>query len=208
MSRRATANANAGINRAVSTTRKSISTAGSIFAPGSAAKTRPNTQKSSATNETTKSSTNNNQNNNVNLISGEFSLASSLELDDPTLSYSNRGNPSSSDFNNNNEKQPLTLAELENGLIPSSYQTSNITRHIKDEIDELLYQLQVKDKEIRMSRGTVEKELNGAKRNTIKLSRDVDDLMRQQQRILQKQSQIQQTATTTGSQSQLQRTEK
>ena len=51
----------------------------------------------------------------------------------------------------------------------------------KDEIDELLYQLQVKEKEIRNHRGSVASEIQAIKRSVNKLERDAEDLVRMQQ---------------------------
>ena len=55
------------------------------------------------------------------------------------------------------------------------------SRHVRDEIEELLYQLQVKEKEIRMSRGGVEEGVGAMRRSLKKLQRDTDDLLRTQQ---------------------------
>lgn len=198
-SRRRTGTGSSQAERAVAN-RKSVSTAGSIFAPSTAAssRTRPTTHRSTTGNDSGKTPQV------PNITGSDAGMVPSMELDDPTLSYSNRANAVGA--GSESDRHVLTLADLDNGTIPPHYQThtgtdadtdtegngnmpAKVNRHIKDEIDELLYQLQVKDKEIRMSRVTVEKELSGAKRSTVKLSRDVDDLMRAQHRQLQKQSQ-------------------
>ena len=73
----------------------------------------------------------------------------------------------------------LTVGALEAASAPDAY-TGSASRHVKDEIDELLYQLSVKEKEVRISRGSVQTELAAIKRSMAKMQRDADDLMRQQ----------------------------
>lgn len=137
-----------------------------------------------------------------------------MDLEDPSLAYSNRPNNQS---NNQSDEPPMiTLADLESGFAPANFvpklhqsmnqstsQADNIAqsnkqsinqskaavRHIKDEIDELFYALTVKDKEIRMSRSSVDREVAAAKRATAKLSRDVEDLTRSQAKQIIKQAQ-------------------
>ena len=73
----------------------------------------------------------------------------------------------------------LTVGALEAAAVPEAY-VGNVSRHVKDEIDELLYQLSIKEKEIRISRGNVQTEMANIKRNINKMQRDADDLVRQQ----------------------------
>ena len=73
----------------------------------------------------------------------------------------------------------LTASTLESASVPDTY-TGAASRHVKDEIDELLYQLSVKEKEIRISRGNVQTEMASIRRNISKMQRDADDLVRQQ----------------------------
>ena len=73
----------------------------------------------------------------------------------------------------------LTVSALEAASVPDVY-TGAVGRHVKDEIDELLYQLSVREKEIRISRGALQTEVASIKRNIGKMQRDADDLVRQQ----------------------------
>ena len=102
----------------------------------------------------------------------------SMDLEDPTLSYSSR-QQSTQSAPPLDSHPTLTLADLDAPHAPSSY-TGGAGRHVKDEIEELLYQLQVKEKEIRWSRGAVESEISAMKRSVKKLQRDTDDLVRMQ----------------------------
>ena len=107
-------------------------------------------------------------------------LHASIDLDDPSLSYSSRQQslplPSSSA---EPLPPPLTLSELDSAVPPASFAAAG-SRHVKDEIEELLYLMRVKEKEIRMSRGSVEGEIATMKRTMKKLQRDTDDLVRAQ----------------------------
>ena len=110
-----------------------------------------------------------------------------MDLDDPTLSYSSRQQSTTHTYSScsphtspYSPHPTLTLTDLDAPHPPPHYTTGPTSRHLKDEIEELLYQLQVKEKEIRMSRGSVEGEIAAMKRSVKKLQRDTDDLVRTQ----------------------------
>jgi hypothetical protein len=106
----------------------------------------------------------------------------STDLQDSSLLYSSRNNNSSNAASVSASTLPpmLTMSHLDANVAPAGFVSSG-GRHGKDEIEELLYQLQVKEKEIRLSRGGVESEINNMKRNIKKMQRDTDDLVRLQQ---------------------------
>ena len=75
----------------------------------------------------------------------------------------------------------LTVSQLESqSSAPAAY-TGSGGRHVKDEIDELLYALQVREREIRMTRGGLETEIGNIRRSVKKMQRDTEELVRLQQ---------------------------
>jgi hypothetical protein len=75
----------------------------------------------------------------------------------------------------------LTVSQLESqSSAPVGYEGGG-GRHVKDEIDELLYALQVREREIRMTRGGLETEIGNIRRSVKKMQRDTEELVRMQQ---------------------------